>query len=268
MNLADYLRRIGYSGNPRPDLATLRGIHRAHVEAIPYEDLDVQFGVAVTRLGPAIYDKIVRRRRGGWCYEMNGLLSWALEAIGFKVKRLAGAVMRESLGDQVIGNHLVMLVDLGETWFADAGFGDGLIEPIPLREGPFSIGPLSCRIEEIGGGWLRYHNDPKGSAPSFDFHPEIGDERLLERQCRFLQSDAGSPFVQNAVVQRWRDEVHYSLRGRMLQTLSADGKATQRIESADDYVLTLKETFALDLPEAASLWPKICARHEALFGKA
>jgi N-hydroxyarylamine O-acetyltransferase len=262
MILKDYLARIGLEGETRADLATLARVHRRHVEAIPYENLDVQFGRPVTRETSAIYEKIVKRRRGGWCYEMNGLLAWALEAIGFRVTRLAGAVMRETVGDDVIGNHLVLLVDLGETYVCDAGFGDGLIEPVPLKEGPFSVGPLVCSIETVEGGWRRYRNDPKGSAPSFDFHPEMRDERLLERQCRWLQGDPSSPFVQNAVVQRWRNDEHYSLRGRILTITSARGKETRLIKDAGAYVATLRAVFALDLPEAASLWPKICARHD------
>lgn len=266
MRLDAYLSRIGFSQRPRPDAETLRAVHRAHAEAIPYENLDVQLRRRVTREAADAFDKIVTRRRGGWCYEMNGLLAWALEEIGFRVTRLAGAVMRETAGDEVIGNHLVLLIEAdGETWLADAGFGDGLIEAVPLREGPFEIGPLACSLECIDGGWWRYRNDPTGGAPSFDFHPGIGDDALLEARCRFLQTDPSSPFVQNAVVQRWRGGAHYSLRGRVLTTIDRAGKRASSLDSAADYVRTLRETFDLDLPEAATLWPAILERHEAVF---
>jgi len=68
VELAAYLERIGYAGPARPDLATLRAVHRAHLQAIPYENLDVQLGRPVSIDPAAAYDKIVRRRRGGWCY--------------------------------------------------------------------------------------------------------------------------------------------------------------------------------------------------------
>ncbi len=265
MNLESYLDRIGFDGSVRPDLATLRAIHRAHVERIPYENLDVQFGVPVSRDVRAIFAKIVERRRGGWCYEMNGLLSWALEEVGFSVKRLAGGVRREVVGDQAVGNHLVLLVDLEETWLADAGFGNGLIEPMRLREGPFRVGPLNCRLERIDGGWYRYLDDAITGGPSFDFHEEVSDEALLEARCRFLQSDPTSNFVLNAVVQRWRNDEHYSLRGRSLIRISRRGKETKLVDSADAYVATLHDIFDLDLPEAARLWPKICDRHDVVF---
>lgn len=261
-----YLGRIGVSGPIRADRETLFRIHRGHALNIPYENLDVQLGRGVTRDPAAAFDKIVRRRRGGWCYEMNGLLSLGLERAGFRVRRLAGAVMREMRGEAAVGNHLVILVDLeGETFLCDVGFGDGLIEPIPLAPASFSIGPYACALDRIEGGWWRYRNDPRGGAPSFDFHEDICDEALLEDSCRWLQTDAASPFVQNAVVQRWTSGVFYGLLGRVLSTVDVSGKSSRTISTGEEYVATLREVFGLDLPEAASLWPKILERHALVF---
>lgn len=75
MDLRSYLDRIGFAGEAHADLETLRRLHRGHVETIPYENLDVQFGVPVDRTPEAAFEKLVYRKRGGWCYEMNGLLA-------------------------------------------------------------------------------------------------------------------------------------------------------------------------------------------------
>ena len=268
MELQAYLDRIGLSRVPSADEAGLKAVHYAHATSIPYENLDVQLGVPVSRAPQAAFDKIVTRKRGGWCYEMNGLLGWALEEIGFKVSRLAGAVIREFAGDEVIGNHLVLVVHLDQPWLVDAGFGDGLIEPTPLCPGAFANGILNCSLEQHQDGWWRYQNDPRGSAPSFDFNLDVRDEALLESRCEWLQTDPESNFVLNAVVQRWRDSEHLSLRGRVFQRLTADDKHVHVIEDADAYVRLLLEEFHLDTPQAASLWPKICARHEEVFANA
>lgn len=268
MNLSAYLNRIGFAGAAVPNLATLKAIHRAHVETIPYEDLDVQFGAPVSRAPEAAFDKIVTRLRGGWCYEMNGLLGWALEQIGFDVARLAGGVVREFMGEQAVGNHLVLIVRLDEPWIADAGFGDGLIEPVPLKEGAFANGAFECSLEQIADGWWRYRNDPRGSAPSFDFHPDMRDEALLEDRCQWLQTHPDSPFVQTAVVQRWRNGEHLSLRGRVFQRIGVKGKHVDILEDEAAFLRVLRDEFNLDLPQAAALWPKICARHEDVFGAA
>jgi N-hydroxyarylamine O-acetyltransferase len=266
MNLQLYLDRVGVRGAVKPDLDTLRRVHRAHAEALTYENLDVQLGVPVTRDSEASFDKIVRRRRGGWCYEMNGLLGWALEEIGFDVTRLAGAVMRDAFGDGMTGNHLVLLVRLeGRNWIGDVGFGDGLIDPAPLKEGATRGNPFECRLQCLEDGWWRYHNDPRTGGPNFDFNSEIADEGLLESRCQFLQRDPASPFVQNAVVQRWKGAAHWSMRGRVLRVLTPEREEKSLIASADDYVGTLRTAFDLDLPQAASLWPKICARHDEIF---
>jgi N-hydroxyarylamine O-acetyltransferase len=269
MDLPAYLRRIGVAEDVRLDLEGLIAIHRGHALSIPYENLDVQLGRPLTRAPDAAFDKIVARGRGGWCYEMNGLLASALDAIGFRVTRLAGAVMRDVMGDEMIGNHLVLLVDIdGETFIADVGFGDGLIEPIPLREGPVTAGPLKCHLSCGGDGWWRYTNDPRSGGPNFEFHPDQRGEADLDRMCAFLQTSEMSPFVQNAIVQRWREDGHYSLRGRVLRVLTATDESKRVLVDADDYVDTLSADFGLDLPEARTLWPKIAARHDALFSQA
>jgi N-hydroxyarylamine O-acetyltransferase len=265
MQLQAYLDRIGFEGTPRPDLDTLTRLHRGHLYAVPYENLDVQLGRPVTRDPAAAFDKIVRRRRGGWCYEMNGLLGWALDEIGFSLTRLAGGVHRMVRGDEVVGNHLVLLVDLaGEPWIADTGFGDGPLEPYRLREGGFRQAGFDFRLERLDGGWWRLHNHPWG-APTFDFATTPADPALLEARCRWLQSAPESNFVLNAVVQRHTPGAILQLRGRGLRRVAPIGLEEHLIASAEEYVAVLAAEFDLDLPEAAGLWPRICARHDELF---
>ena len=105
----------------------------------------------------------------------------------------------------------------------------------------------------------------EGDPFSFDFRVAAADEALLARKCRFLQTDPDSPFIQNLVVQRRTADTHLSLRGRVLATIYATHVDKKLLNSADELVATLRDSFDLDIPEAASLWPSICARHEALF---
>jgi N-hydroxyarylamine O-acetyltransferase len=268
MELAAYLVRIGFEGTPRPDLATLREVHRRHLLAIPYENLDVQLGRRSGVGVEAAYDKIVGRGRGGWCYEMNGLLGWALGEIGFEVTRMAGGVMRAVVGDVMVGNHLVLRVDLDQPWIADAGFGDGPLEPFVLAEAPFSQGAFDFRLEAVEDGWWRVHNHQHGGAASFDFRSLPADDALLSEKCEFLQTSPLSPFVQNAVVQRHTPEGLVIMRGRVLRTIGAGGVEERLVGSAEEYVAVLKDRFALDLPEAGALWSLIVERHEALFAQA
>src|SRR5688572_24693789 len=148
MEIEAYLERIGYTGARDASAATLRGVHRAHLYAIPYENLDIHLGRPLGLDVPGIYQKLVSERRGGWCYEMNGLLAWALRELGFAVDLLAGAVPRASAGETADGNHLVLLVRLPEgPYLADVGFGDGFLEPLPLREGTTEQAGWRFRVE-------------------------------------------------------------------------------------------------------------------------
>lgn len=269
MELNAYLTRIGFDGAPRVDIDTLRAVHRGHVTTIPYENLDVQFGRPVTRNANDAFAKIVGDRRGGWCFEMNALLGWALETIGFSVIRLAAGVGRMTDGDGMIGNHLVLLVRIPDdprAYLCDAGFGDALIEPAPLRAHGFRAGPLPAHLKQVEDGWWRCENFPPGGGHgNFDFHTDYTGAAKLDHHSDRLQNDPQSSFVLNAVAQIWRGETHHCLRGRILTSISAAGKRQTLIETADQYVDTLGALFTLDLPAAATLWPRITARHEAIF---
>jgi len=267
-DLDTYLRRLGLTERPAPDLKGLRAVHRAHLRAIPYENLDVQLGRPVTIAREPILAKIVRGGRGGWCYEMNGTLGWALEALGFKVTRLAGAVMRETMGDAFAANHLVLKVELPEgLYLADAGFGDGPLDPIRIQPGPFSAAGFDFHLTQLDDVWWRLTNHPYGGAKSFDFALDEADESQLAAMCQRLQTEEWSPFVQNLVVQRHTPEGLTVLRGRVVRLITPAGHTDRSLDSADELVRFLGEGFGLDVPEAASLWPQICARHEQMFPK-
>jgi N-hydroxyarylamine O-acetyltransferase len=265
MKLADYLARIGFQGQPKADLECLSAIHRQHLLHIPYENIDVQMGRPLDLEIERIFDKIVHRRRGGWCYEMNGLLGWALAEIGFDVMRLAGGVMRSLDGDAVLGNHLVLVVELEQPYIADVGLGNGLIEPAPLRGGSIKQGFREYSFEEIEDGYWRFHNFSGALPPDFDFRYEAADESLLVESCDTLQSDPESIFLQNLICMRLHPEGARLMLGKSLFLFSGL-KSTQRmIESEEDLGRTLSEVFDLHDMPVDELWPRVVARHAELF---
>jgi len=268
LDLPAYFERVGFAGRTAPDLPTLAALHRAHLTAIAYENFDVQLGRPLTLDPAAAFEKLVRGRRGGWCYEMNGLFGAVLEAVGFKVTRLAGGVLMSALGKVVIGNHLVLKVELGDPWIADVGFGDGPLEPFPLRDGAFTAGGFDFRLERLADEGWRFHNHAFGGAPNFDFSSEAADPAQLTAQCDWLQTSPQSPFRLNATAQRHRPGEVLVLRGRLLRRVRRDGFEERLIGSADELVEVLDREFDLDIPEAAALWPRILARHAELFAPA
>jgi N-hydroxyarylamine O-acetyltransferase len=264
MNCSVYLDRIGFVGRAQADLATLRRLQRGHLEHIPFENLDVQFGRRVTLDPKDAFAKLVSGGRGGWCYEMNGLFGWALESIGFRVTPISAAVLRRERGPTAIGNHLVLSVDLDQPYLADAGLGDGPLEPIPIKEGVYQQDWRSLRLERLSDGWWRFHNFKNALVPEFDFQHQAADWGLLAEKCHWQQTSPQSRFVQNAVCVRQRAGNIVALIGRILKTIGRDGVEQRLMRSADEYVETLDAMFGIRLQQARSLWPWIVRRHDML----
>jgi N-hydroxyarylamine O-acetyltransferase len=267
MDCNAYLKRIGHSGNPRKDLTTLRQLQRAHLEHIPFENLDVQLGRRVTLSPEDAYTKLVTDGRGGWCYEMNGLFLWALVSIGFRATPMTAAMLRAQRGASAIGTHLTLRVELDQPYLVDVGLADSLEEPVPLREGLHELQRGLVRLERLDGDWWRFHNYPHAIASSFDFNlSQPADWNVLAEKCDWQQTSPDSRFVQNAICLRHLPSGVVALLGRVLKKKDQSGVGERLVGSADEYVDTLRLEFGLSLPQAASLWPKIVDRHEVLFG--
>lgn len=267
MKLGDYLRRVAYSGPVNADLQTLTALLRAHVCSVPFENLDVQLGRVLNIALEAAYDKIVRRGRGGWCYEQNGLFCWALSEIGFDVTRVAAAVMRQERGEIATANHLCLLVKVpgdAADYLVDVGFGGSLFHPINLQEKEYTHRPYRLGLRRLDDGFWRFWQDSGSGEFTFDFQARAGDEGALAKRCAFLQTDASSPFVQNLVAQLRTADSHRILRGRILTTIDSQRTETRSLNSAEELVAVLAGEFGLNVPEAASLWPRILARHAEL----
>ena len=257
MLLDRYFKRIGYDDKPRVDLDTLAALHRCHARAIPYENLDVQLGRTVLMDEAAAFDKLVTRRRGGWCYEMNGLLRWALREIGFRITSLAGAVQREQHGDRFLGNHLALLVHLDDDYLADVGFGDGLSAPIPLREDEYTQGALHYRLTRVDNGYWRFVNHPASAVQSFDFLVAPADANALATQSTWLQTAPQSPFVNHALCFIHRDEGVAMLRNRYFRRIDRAGVHEHLVANLDEYHGTLTDVFGLCIKqrnESTQLW--------------
>lgn len=277
--LNSYLKRIGYQGPQTPTLEVLRNVHRQHVLSIAYENLDVVLQRPVDRSIDHIHNKLVIEKRGGWCYEMNGLLGWALTQLGFNVTQLSGGVMRKEHGDAAYGNHLLLRIDFdanaertNQTWLADVGLGDGLLEPIPLIAGSHNQNNATFSLvaldEPTSAQTWRFVNHDGGLPPSFDFIDQAADQTELDSTCTTLQSDAKSIFRQNLVVQRVTEQGVQSLVGRLYT--AANGKR-EVVQSEKALNTLLTQEFGIAQPPTSglserALWDSVCYRHTELFG--
>ncbi len=204
LDTAAYLARIGYAGPTAPTLATLRALHHAQMLAVPFENLDIGLGRPIVPDEGALFAKIVGQRRGGFCYELNGLFAAPLRTLGFRVTLLSASVRANPTTEAPVFDqdydHLCLRVDLDEPWLVDVGFGDSFLHPIRLapateqvdsgREEPLGTTPVEAiwsdhyRIVEAEpwrqlqrrdwrGGWQdRYRFTPTPRAWD-DFVPDV-----------------------------------------------------------------------------------------------
>jgi N-hydroxyarylamine O-acetyltransferase len=179
-----YFERIGYGGPVAPTLAVLRAITAHHIEAIPFENLDVLLGRPIELTQDALVAKLLRGRRGGYCFEQNGLLLDVLEAVGFTVRPLSARVRYQQPREAILPRtHLFLQVDLDDVpWLADVGFGGFSVGTVlRLDIGDAQQTPHDVRRVVIEGG-RRFHQMKIGEVWQ-DLNEFTGEEMpLIDRQ--------------------------------------------------------------------------------------
>ena len=239
-------------------------MHRAHLLAIPYENLDIHLGRPITLDPEAMFPSSSTTRRGGWCFEMNGVLGRVLETLGFDVRYLSGAVGRAEHGWRAQGNHLVLLVTLDRPWIVDVGFGDGFLDAAAARARA-ATGRTSCSTASRRDGprW-RVHNHEFGGADGFDFTltPRTLDD--FAAQCHELQTSPESSFVKSTVCERC-----VPTRPRHAARRHAARGDRRRRDDERECAMPPSTTGCCAIastspcPGSTALWPRVWARHLA-----
>lgn len=261
------LRRIGLDAAPAPDTAGLFAVHRAYLEEMPYEALAIQLGEQAPLDVGAVAARVLDGGRGGYCFELNGLLAALLEALGFAVDRRTSVVGPR--GEDGPINHLALIVSAeGARWVCDAGLGEGFVEPLPLIPGTYRRNPFEWTVEddEQDGWWIAHH--AWGSFPGYAIHPGTVGLEAFDEAHRRLSHDARSSFVQTLVLQRPFADRIVTLRARTLSIDGPDQGGRRLLADPGELADALREEFGVDSdrlgPERlARLWAAACAQHEA-----
>jgi len=254
LDLSAYLRRVGYAGDLAPTGRTLARLHRAHVAAIPFENADVMLGRGVAVDLPSIQDKLVKRHRGGYCFEHGSLLAAVLERLGYRVDRLLARVG----GEHDARTHLVLRVHAGkDCWLADTGFGTGLIEPLPFNgDAPVSQYGWTYRLAADGQDRWQLQERQNGQWRTlywFDDQPQYAADIVMANH--FTSTYPGSHFVRQLVVIRKDASGLHRLTGRRLSIVRPGHPGEERQLSDTEFAAALTELFGLQLiaAEAARL---------------
>jgi N-hydroxyarylamine O-acetyltransferase len=239
--------------DPEPSHSTLRELHQAHMLAIPFENLSIHYGQPIRLEEDALYDKIVRRHRGGFCYELNGLFAGLLRRLGFSVSLLSARVAQADGGFTPEFDHLALRVHNvdGVDWLADVGFGDSF--RLPLR--------LHPEIEQEGADGKRYrllheaHDAPWllqqrneqiwNSQYRFTLQPHSMDEFVA--RCLFHQTSPDSHFTQKRICSLALPDGRITLSDLRLITTHRGVREERELDSEDMYREILAERFGVRL---------------------
>jgi N-hydroxyarylamine O-acetyltransferase len=249
-DLGAYLERIGDSGPLEPTAAVLERIHQAHATTIPFENLDILLGRPIRIDLESLQAKLVRGRRGGYCFEQNTLFAAALDRIGFRVTTLAARV-RYGAARITPRTHMLLKVDLDEgSRLADVGFGgDGLLKSLPLEPGRDSQqSHWTYRVIEEGHGLVLQSLRPEGWFDLYDFTLEPHFPVDYEMANHYTSTYPTSFFRQGPIAARPTPEARHRLRGRELSVECGGGTTRRDLADDEELLSVLSSTFGLDFP--------------------
>jgi N-hydroxyarylamine O-acetyltransferase len=248
----DYLARIGAEVES-PTLDALRRLHARHLETVPFENLDIHLGIGIVLEENAILDKVVRRRRGGFCYELNFAFHWLLRELGYQVEMLSAEVARPGGGFGIPFDHMTLSVSIGgESWLADVGFGESFVEPLPLaRDEIRDEEPFRYRLGRDGAQWI-LERCGLGESRFVRQYRFTTEPRLLSdfrSGCEYHQTSPESHFTRNVVVSRVLPGGRVTLTKDRLVLRRGKTRSETSLESERAWRDALAESFGIVLAE-------------------
>ena len=254
-DLASYLARIGYSGSTDPSAETLRALHRAHMFAVPFENLDIHLHRQIVCDEARFLDKIANDHRGGFCYELNGAFAALLRALGFQATLLSARVARPDGSEGREFDHLCLHVransDSEESWLADVGFGDSFVDPLRMQPGmeqaQFS---RVFRLAEKDNDRLQMEERADGNwTPKYSFSLQPRSLSEFSGMCHYQQTSADSHFTQQRICSLATEQGRITLADlKFIET--RDGKREERnLANDDEWRSILRNQFRIRLPE-------------------
>jgi N-hydroxyarylamine O-acetyltransferase len=248
MDLQAYLERINYTGPLAVSAEALRLLQVAHLRTVPFENLSIHSGEPILLNDEALFEKIVRRRRGGFCYELNGLFAALLRGLGFEVAMLSAQVAN---AEGVFGpdfDHMTLVVTLAERWLVDVGFGDSFPEPLRIdEENDQTQANRSYRIVREGEKLTLAQSDGDEWTPQYRFTLKPYQYPDYSEMCRYHQTSEQSHFTRARICSRATPEGRISLSDlRFIET--AGGKKQERLlTNQEEYARILREHFGIVL---------------------
>ncbi|MDQ3652055.1 MAG: arylamine N-acetyltransferase [Acidobacteriota bacterium] len=252
MDIKAYLERINYDGSVAPSAETLRDLQIAHLLTVPFENLSIHAKQPIVLDDDALFEKIVRRRRGGFCYEANGLFAALLRELGFDVTMLSAGVAHAEGGFGPDFDHMALMVTLHERYLLDVGFGDSFREPLLIDESGEQVqGRCSYKIVPDGAHLILMQRDGGGEWNAqyrFTLLPHEYVDYM--EMCRYHQTSSQSHFTRTRVCSRATPNGRVTLSEMRFINTSGSGERQERtLVGEDEYAEMLIEHFGIRMTE-------------------
>jgi N-hydroxyarylamine O-acetyltransferase len=250
-HVVPFLDRIGYRAQVTPTVATLRDLHRAHLFTVPFENLDIYLGHGIELDAASWFYKIVSQRRGGFCYELNGLFAALLSTLGFSVTLLSARVRTEKGGYNPEFDHMVLLVQLKNRWLADVGFGESFLEPLCLDDKDAQVQSNGTYRLTSGDGIWQYQTLQEDESWQTVYRFTLTPRRLDEfsEMCGFHQTSPDSPFTHGALCSLATSQGRVTLTDKQLTVIEEDKKTTEKVPDEATWRSLLKQRFGIRLTD-------------------
>lgn len=245
-----YLERIGYRGSLRASVEVLQHLHRRHLLSVPFENLDIPLGRPIVLSQAAFFNKIIKHRRGGFCYELNGSFAALLKRLGFRISMHSARVASKDGGFSPDFDHMTLLVRLKERWLADVGFGDSFTEPKRLDiAGPQKDDGKLYRVTrtEDGRQVSRWDEHRNLWEPQYMF--TLRQRRLADFviRCRWQETSPDSHFRKGRLVTILTPSGRVTLTDTKLIVTRGSERTERAVRNPNEFNRLLHSQFGIDL---------------------
>jgi N-hydroxyarylamine O-acetyltransferase len=253
INVDAYLERIDQK-KETPSLRYLKELQKAHLIHVPFENLDIHYGSKIILDYRKIFEKVIHRKRGGFCYELNGLFYHLLSNLGFDCYVISAEVKNKETGE--FGrpfDHMAILVFIeDDLWLADVGFGDGIINPLRIKVGEVQMDYTKYwKIEEDPDDnvILKVSRDTSQYESMLRFTTE--EKQLIQfiEMCEYHQTAVASPFTQKKLITRLLPNGRVTLTERKLKIHELGEHSESDILHEDEFLSKLEHHFGISFKQ-------------------
>jgi len=253
MEIERYLERIGYKGNTRPTLELLTLLQKKHLLSVPFENLDIHYEIPIVLNTGDIYQKVITKRRGGFCYELNSLFGELLKSLGFNVKLISARVFDQQ--QQIFSpefDHLAIIAKIESSdYLTDVGFGEFAFTPLKIElntiqddeRGAFMIGQyddLYYKVaKRVGKNWI----------PEYMFTLKARDLSEFEERCHYNQTSPLSHFTQNKFCSLATEKGRVTVTASKIKITFGDTITELAVNSEKEFLEALDSYFRIRLSD-------------------